>query len=64
MQQIPNLTSLRFFLAILVVIFHIPEFFANRNLPFYNETSIFLRGNESVWMFFFIKWILNYKTTL
>lgn len=61
MQQIPNLTSLRFFLAILVVIFHIPEFFANRNLPFYNETSIFLRGNESVWMFFSLSGFLIIK---
>lgn len=52
MRQIPNLTSLRFILAILVVLFHIPEFFANRNLPYYNDYSLFLRGNESVWMFF------------
>jgi len=52
MQQIPNLTSIRFVLSILVVLFHIPEFFANRNLPFYNNNSLFLRGNESVWMFF------------
>ncbi|MEN9326840.1 MAG: hypothetical protein RI943_1261, partial [Bacteroidota bacterium] len=52
MQQIPNLTSLRFILALLVVIFHTPEFFANRNLPYFKDYSLFLRGNESVWIFF------------
>jgi peptidoglycan/LPS O-acetylase OafA/YrhL len=51
MYQIPNLTSLRFILALLVVLFHTPEFFANRSLPYYNNT-LFLKGNESVWMFF------------
>uniref|UniRef100_UPI0033403F0E acyltransferase family protein n=1 Tax=Flavobacterium sp. TaxID=239 RepID=UPI0033403F0E len=52
MQQIPNLTSLRFILALLVVLFHTPEFFANRNLPYFNDYSLLLKGNESVWMFF------------
>ncbi len=52
MHQIPNLTSLRFILATLVVLFHTPEFFSNRNLPYFNDYSLFLRGNESVWMFF------------
>lgn len=52
MRQIPNLTSLRFILALLVVLFHTPEFFGNRNLPYFNDYSLFLRGNESVWMFF------------
>lgn len=52
MQQIPNLTSLRFILALLVLLFHTPEFFGNRNLPYFNDYSLFLRGNESVWIFF------------
>lgn len=52
MRQIPNLTTLRFILALLVILFHTPEFFANRNLPHYNDNSLFLKGNESVWMFF------------
>lgn len=61
MQQIPNLTSLRFILAILVVIFHTPEFFANRNLPYYNNYSLFLKGNESVCMFFSLSGFLIIK---
>lgn len=61
MQQIPNLTSLRFILAILVVLFHTPEFFANRNLPFYNTYSLFLKGNESVCMFFSLSGFLIIK---
>lgn len=61
MHQIPNLTSLRFILAILVVLFHTPEFFANRNLPFYNNYSLFLKGNESVWMFFSLSGFLIIK---
>ena len=61
MHQIPNLTSLRFILAILVVLFHTPEFFANRNLPYYNNYSLFLKGNESVCMFFSLSGFLIIK---
>ena len=52
MKSLPNITSLRFFLAFLVMLFHIPQFFQNRGLPFYNDLPIFNKGSEAVYMFF------------
>jgi peptidoglycan/LPS O-acetylase OafA/YrhL len=50
--RIPNLTALRFFLALLVVIFHVSQFFQKRGLPFYNNLPIFNKGTEAVYIFF------------
>ena len=61
MKRIPNLTSLRFLLALLVVIFHIPLFFSNRELPFYNDLPIFNKGTEAVYMFFSLSGFLIIK---
>jgi len=47
-ESLPNITSLRFFMAFLVMIFHIPLFMANRNLPFYNDLPVFNKGIEAV----------------
>jgi peptidoglycan/LPS O-acetylase OafA/YrhL len=52
MKKLPNITALRFFLASLVVIYHIPQFCQNRGLPFFNSSSIFNKGEEAVYMFF------------
>jgi peptidoglycan/LPS O-acetylase OafA/YrhL len=52
MKLLPNLTGLRFLLAFLVVIFHIPQFCQNRGFPYYNNLSIFNKGEEAVYMFF------------
>ena len=52
LKRLPNLTGLRFVLAVLVVIFHIPQFFQNRGLPFYNDFAVFHKGSEAVFMFF------------
>jgi len=52
MKRLPNLTALRFILASLVMIFHIPQFCQNRGLPFFNNLSIFNKGEEAVYMFF------------
>lgn len=52
MRKLPNLTGLRFILATLVVIFHIPQFCQNRGFPFFNTLSIFDKGEEAVFMFF------------
>lgn len=52
MKVLPNITSLRFFLALLVVIFHIPQFFDNRGLPTFYELPLFDKGREAVYMFF------------
>ena len=52
MKVLPNLTSLRFFLALLVVIFHLPEFCSKHGIPYYNLLPIFHKGEEAVYMFF------------
>lgn len=52
MKIYPNITSLRFLLAILVVIFHLPEFCSKHDIPFYNSLPIFHKGIEAVNVFF------------
>ena len=52
MKILPNLTSLRFVLAFLVVVFHIHQFFQNRGFPFFNHLAVLNKGDEAVWMFF------------
>ncbi len=52
LKLIPNLTPLRFLLASFVVLFHIPQFFANRSFPYYDDLPLFHRGTEAVYMFF------------
>ncbi len=52
MKVLPNLTGLRFILAFLVVIFHIPHFCENRGFPFFNSLAFFNKGEEAVYMFF------------
>nr|WP_294937146.1 acyltransferase [uncultured Flavobacterium sp.] len=52
MKALPNLTSLRFFLALFVVIFHVPQFCKNQEIPFFNDLAIFHKGQEAVYMFF------------
>ena len=34
------------------MLFHIPQFFRNRNLPFYDDMPIFHKGTEAVYVFF------------
>lgn len=55
---LPNLNPLRFFLAFLVMLYHIPQFFANRGLPFFNDFPIFHRGREAVYVFFVLSGFL------
>ena len=52
MKILPNITSLRFVLALLVVLFHIPDFFKNRGFPYFDNLPIFHKGTEAVYMFF------------
>jgi peptidoglycan/LPS O-acetylase OafA/YrhL len=61
MQQLPNLTSLRFILAVLVILFHIPGFFLKRGITSSFDFPIFLNGNESVWLFFSLSGFLIIK---
>lgn len=52
MKALPNLTALRFFLALFVVLFHIPQFCRNQEIPFFDALSIFHKGKEAVYVFF------------
>ncbi len=52
MERIPNITGLRFFLAVLVMIFHISEFCSKHDIPFYNSLPLFHKGYEAVCVFF------------
>ncbi|GEM52396.1 acyltransferase family protein [Empedobacter brevis] len=52
MKTLPNLTQLRFFLASLVILFHIAEFCKNRGFPYYNDLAVFFKGTEAVYVFF------------
>ncbi len=52
MKNIPNITGLRFFLALCVVIFHTSEFCSKHEIPFYNNLPIYNKGSEAVCMFF------------
>lgn len=60
-KNIPNLTPIRFILALLVVIFHIAEFSRNREFPFFNNLAIFHKGTEAVYMFFSLSGFLIIK---
>jgi peptidoglycan/LPS O-acetylase OafA/YrhL len=61
MKTLPNLTSIRFFLATLVVIFHIPQFCRHLGFPYFNDLPIFNKGLESVYMFFSLSGFLIIK---
>jgi peptidoglycan/LPS O-acetylase OafA/YrhL len=52
MVRLPNITGIRFFLAVFVIIFHLPEFSSKHDIPFYNQLPIFHKGLEAVCMFF------------
>ena len=52
MKQLPNLTPLRFFLAVIVMLFHIPQLCHNQGLPYYDQLPIFHKGVEAVYLFF------------
>jgi len=60
-KRIPNLTPIRFILALLVVIFHIAQFSENRGFPFFNKLPIFHKGTEAVYMFFSLSGFLIIK---
>lgn len=60
-KKIPNLTPIRFILALLVVIFHIAQFSKNRGFPYFNDFAIFHKGTEAVYMFFSLSGYLIIK---
>lgn len=51
-NNLPNITSVRFFLAILVLLFHVLQFAEKRGFPSNTEWAIFGKGTEAVFAFF------------
>jgi peptidoglycan/LPS O-acetylase OafA/YrhL len=60
--ELPNITSIRFFLALLVVIFHVSQFSVSRGLPHYSNLPILQKGTEAVYMFFSLSGFLIIRT--
>ncbi|MEZ4796170.1 MAG: acyltransferase [Flavobacteriaceae bacterium] len=61
MKRLPNLDALRFFLAVLVLIYHIPQLCKNQGLPYFDYLPIFKRGIDAVYMFFVLSGFLIIK---
>ncbi len=61
-KKLFNLDPLRFFLAFLVLIFHIPTLCESMGLPFYKGLPIFHRGTEAVLVFFTLSGFLIIKS--
>lgn len=51
-RSLPNITAIRFFLALLVLLYHLPEFSQNRGFPFFADAAILHKGTEAVYAFF------------
>lgn len=60
--ELPNITSIRFFLALLVVIYHIFQFSVSRGLPYTTNLPVFQKGTEAVYMFFSLSGFLIIRT--
>jgi peptidoglycan/LPS O-acetylase OafA/YrhL len=58
LKRLPNLDVLRFFLASLVILFHLPQLSKNQGLPYFLDAAIFNRGTEAVYMFFVLSGFL------
>ncbi|MBB6460225.1 acyltransferase family protein [Flammeovirga kamogawensis] len=58
---LPNIGPLRGFLALFVVIFHIPELSKSVDLPYFSDLPIFHKGEEAVWVFFTLSGFLIIK---
>lgn len=58
LKKLPNLDPLRFFLAALVIIYHLPSLSKNQGLPYFNDFPIFSKGGEAVYTFFVLSGFL------
>jgi len=58
LKKLPNLDPLRFLLAMLVLIFHLPQLCKNQGLPYFDDLAVFHRGIEAVYMFFVLSGFL------
>ena len=51
-KQLPNLNVIRFFLSIVVVLYHIPISSESMNMPYFNDFAVFNKGELAVYYFF------------
>ncbi|MFN5418083.1 MAG: acyltransferase family protein [Flavobacteriia bacterium] len=51
-KQLPNIAALRGFLALTVVLLHVPLMTKNIGLPSFNDWPILQKGYNAVWVFF------------
>lgn len=58
MKKLPNLDVIRFFLASLVALNHIPLISKVQGLPYFNSFPVFSKGKEAVFMFFVLSGFL------
>lgn len=58
MKRLPNLDPLRFVLASIVVLFHIPQLSENQGLPYLEGIPLFQKGTEAVYVFFVLSGFL------
>ncbi len=58
MNRLPNLDPLRFVLASIVMLYHIPQLCKNQGLPYFDDLHIFHKGIEAVYMFFVLSGFL------
>lgn len=58
MKKLPNLDALRFFLASLVIIYHLPNLSKNQGLPYFNDLPVFNKGLDAVYTFFVLSGFL------
>ncbi|OZC02577.1 acyltransferase family protein [Rubricoccus marinus] len=58
MSRIPNLDPVRFLLAALVVVFHVPDISATVGMPSWSGLSVLNRGEEAVYGFFVLSGFL------
>lgn len=58
MNVLPNLNPLRFFLAVMVLVFHVPMMSKNMGLAYFDDFSLFHKGEEAVYVFFVLSGFL------
>src|SRR5690606_15215682 len=58
LDRLPNLDPLRFFLASIVLLFHLPQLSHNQGLPYFDGLPIYQRGIEAVYVFFVLSGFL------
>lgn len=61
MKRLQNLDALRFFLATLVLVYHVPQLCKNQGLPYFDSFPIFHKGVDAVYMFFVLSGFLIIK---